>query len=112
MAAAVHSFQNFTSYSHEGQIGIEVLSRTFGDYHFVSVPLGIIGLLSVIKFYTRSSSSLLTLAGFYLLSLIPVVSYGVFVGTALLGMFIGTEFNCFFVSGCCWMYFSIYASRC
>jgi hypothetical protein len=69
---------------------IELFSEKFGDYNFLTVPIGLIGLLSLIRFATKSSSSLLTLTAFYLLSLVPIVSNGVFFGTALFSaLFVG-----------------------
>ena len=71
-----------TLFSLKDQIHLE--SQNFYDYQFLTVPLGLIGLLSVIRYATKSTSSLLTLTAFYILSLIPVVSIGVLLGTVLL----------------------------
>lgn len=68
-------------YSLNDQIHLE--SQSFSDYQFLTVPLGLIGLLSIIRYATKSTSSLLTLCAFYILSLIPVVSIGVLLGTLL-----------------------------
>lgn len=56
--------------------------------HFVTSPLGLIGAFSLIRYATKSSSSLITLTSFYLLSLLPIVPNGVFYGTAFLCMLI------------------------
>ena len=71
-----------TLFNLKDQIHLE--SQNFYDYQFLTVPLGLIGLLSVIRYATKSTSSLLTLTAFYILSLIPVVSIGVLLGTVLL----------------------------
>mmetsp|Transcript_15947 Transcript_15947/g.35289 ORF Transcript_15947/g.35289 Transcript_15947/m.35289 type:complete len:664 (+) Transcript_15947:182-2173(+) len=69
------------------------ISSAFGKYHldpvnvlmhFVTTPLGLIGAVSLLRGYTKSSSVAMTVCSFYLLSLLPAVPNGVFAGTALL----------------------------
>lgn len=52
--------------------------------HLVTTPLGMIGAFSLLHNYTQSSSAGLALAAVYLLSLLPTVPNGVFLGTAAL----------------------------
>lgn len=61
---------SFSSYSQE-------------NYHYLTIPIGLFGILGLLRYTTQSSSSLLTVCFFYLISLIPIVSKGVFVGTAI-----------------------------
>ena len=49
-------------------------------FHFVTTPLGLLGLFGVIRYTTKSSSFLFTLNLFYLLTLLPLVPNGVFFG--------------------------------
>lgn len=71
----------------------ETLSADFGQYHmdpanvflhFVTTPMGLIGALSLIYKYAGSSSFILCVLSVYLLSLLPAVPNGVFVGTVAL----------------------------
>mmetsp|Transcript_30664 Transcript_30664/g.41994 ORF Transcript_30664/g.41994 Transcript_30664/m.41994 type:complete len:320 (+) Transcript_30664:99-1058(+) len=71
----------------------EKMSGDFGRYHenpwnvlihFITTPIGLVGALSLLRYYTRSSSSLLALSSVYLLSLLPIVPNGTFAGTMLL----------------------------
>ena len=57
-------------------------------FHFVTTPLGLLGAFGVIRYTTKSSSFLLTLNCFYLLTLLPLVPNGVFFGTAMLCLLI------------------------
>ena len=57
-------------------------------FHFVTTPLGLMGLFGVIRYTTKSSSFLLSLNCLYLLTLLPLVPNGVFLGTAILCFFI------------------------
>mmetsp|Transcript_9516 Transcript_9516/g.15790 ORF Transcript_9516/g.15790 Transcript_9516/m.15790 type:complete len:732 (+) Transcript_9516:165-2360(+) len=52
--------------------------------HFVTTPLGLIGVFSIMRSYTTSSSMAMFLLSMYLVSLLPALPNGVFVGTALL----------------------------
>jgi uncharacterized membrane protein YGL010W len=52
--------------------------------HFVTTPLGMVGAFSLLHTYTQSSSFGIVLATVYLLTLLPTVPSGVFVGTAVL----------------------------
>jgi hypothetical protein len=52
--------------------------------HFVTTPLGMIGAFSLLHSYTQSSSFAIVLVTTYLLSLLPTVPNGVFIGTAVL----------------------------
>jgi len=52
--------------------------------HFVTTPLGMIGAFSLLYSYTRSSSVAFLITSVYLLSLLPAVPNGVFIGTAFL----------------------------
>lgn len=57
--------------------------------HFLTTPVGLIGVFSLLRGYTKSSSATMAITFFYLLSLLPVVPNGVFYGTALLCATIG-----------------------
>lgn len=79
--------------SEHGFNSFELLGEQFGAYHknptniflhFITTPIGILGALSLLRYATNSCSSLVALSGIYLLSLLPVVPNGVFLGTALL----------------------------
>jgi hypothetical protein len=52
--------------------------------HLVTTPLGMVGAFSLLYSYTQSSSVAIAITFFYLLSLLPAVPNGVFVGTAIL----------------------------
>jgi hypothetical protein len=52
------------------------------NYHYLTIPIGLFGILGLLRYTTQSSTSLLTLCIFYLISLLPIVSKGVLVGTA------------------------------
>jgi uncharacterized membrane protein YGL010W len=52
--------------------------------HFLTTPFGIIGAFSLLRSYTKSSSTTLTITAFYLISLLPILPIGEFVGTLLL----------------------------
>lgn len=69
------------------------MSGDFGRYHenpwnvlihFITTPIGLVGALSLVRYFTRSSSSLLALSSVYLLSLLPIVPNGTFAGTMFL----------------------------
>lgn len=69
------------------------ISHGFGDchldpvnvgLHFVTSPMGMIGLCSLLYSYTKSSSMAIAFTFLYLLSLLPAVPNGVFAGTAIL----------------------------
>eukprot|EP01038_Epipyxis_sp_PR26KG_P009099 gene9099-12270_t len=75
----------------------ELLSNDFGAchqnpinvlLHLFTTPLGLVGAISLLRLYTKSSSAALTIVAFYLLSLLPIVPNGVFAGTAILSGFI------------------------
>jgi uncharacterized membrane protein YGL010W len=51
--------------------------------HFLTTPIGLIGLFSFLHSYTKSSSATMTLTFFYLVSLLPILPIGEFVGTVL-----------------------------
>jgi len=70
--------------------GFTELSAHFGQYHqdptnvflhFVTTPAGLIGVISIMHIVFKSYSSVLCLIAVYLLSLLPTVPNGVFVGT-------------------------------
>ena len=76
--AANATMSNVEEYTH--------LSHEFGKYHkepvnvilhFVTTPLGLVGLVSSIRYMTKSSSTGLALTILYLVSLMPTISYGV-----------------------------------
>lgn len=82
-----------SEYSFEAAVCYEKLSREFEKYHqdpinvalhFVTTPLGVIGAFSLLNKYTKSSSPMLTLTAAYLLSLLPILPSGEFVGTLFL----------------------------
>jgi hypothetical protein len=82
----IESFQSF-----------QLLSSGFEQYHkvplnvilhFITSPLGIIGLLGFIRKLTNSSALLLSLIYLYLTSLIPFLSNGVYFGTLIISIFI------------------------
>lgn len=52
--------------------------------HFVTTPLGVFGFFSLMRSYTKSSSILASTVLVYLLTLLPVLPSGEFVGTALI----------------------------
>lgn len=56
--------------------------------HLLTTPLGLIGFFSLLRSYTKSSSLTMTIASFYLLSLLSVLPIGEWVGTTLLCAFI------------------------
>jgi uncharacterized membrane protein YGL010W len=69
------------------------LSHDFASYHkdpvnvllhLLTSPLGIVGVVSLIRQLTRSSSTAVGITGVYLLSLLPVVPQGIFAGTFVL----------------------------
>lgn len=71
----------------------EQLSSEFAKYHtdplnvlvhFLTTPLGMIGAFSLMRYYTKSSSLAMTVTGLYLISLLPILPSGEFLGTALL----------------------------
>lgn len=51
--------------------------------HFLTTPLAIIGFFGLLKAYTKSSSPALSLLAVYLLTLLPVLPSGEFIGTML-----------------------------
>ena len=53
-------------------------------FHFITTPIGLLGAFGVIRYATKSTSLLLTLNCIYLLTLLPLVPNGVFIGTALM----------------------------
>lgn len=56
--------------------------------HFLTTPFGIIGAFSLLRSYTKSSSTTLTITAFYLISLLPILPIGEFIGTLILCGFI------------------------
>lgn len=56
--------------------------------HFVTTPVGLIGALSLLHRASNSSSAALFLVSIYLLSLLPTVPNGIFVGTLFLSILI------------------------
>lgn len=52
--------------------------------HFVTTPLGVFGFFSMLRSYTKSSSLLASTVLVYLLTLLPVLPSGEFVGTVLI----------------------------
>ena len=52
--------------------------------HFITTPMGMVGAFSLLYSYTQSSSVAIVISVIYLLSLLPAVPNGVFVGTAAL----------------------------
>jgi hypothetical protein len=85
MNHTVLASQAFCSYDH--------ISQEFSKYHtkplnvmlhFLTTPLGILGFFSIIRSYTKSSSAMFTLTSVYLMSLLPVLPSGEFIGTAIL----------------------------
>jgi uncharacterized membrane protein YGL010W len=86
-------FSTENSYSFDPAKHYEELSSTFSNYHsdpvnvalhFLTTPLGMIGLFSLLRSYTKSSSITIAVTFFYLLSLLPILPSGDFYGTALL----------------------------
>ncbi len=71
----------------------ETLSVSFGAYHqnptnvlfhLITTPVGLVGAVGLLHKATNSSSAAMFLVSIYLLSLLPVVPNGVFLGTALM----------------------------
>lgn len=52
--------------------------------HLFTTPLGLIGFFSLVRSYTKSSSVTMTVASFYLLSLLSVLPLGEWIGTTIL----------------------------
>jgi hypothetical protein len=52
--------------------------------HLLTTPIGIVGALSLLRSYTKGSSTAMTIMSIYVLSLLPIVPNGVFVGTVIL----------------------------
>ena len=74
-----------------------VLSSDFSKFHqdptnillhFVTTPLGLIGLFGIIRYYAKSSTPGVLICTAYLLSLIPLISIGAWIGTAIMLGFI------------------------
>jgi uncharacterized membrane protein YGL010W len=53
-------------------------------FHFLTTPIGMIGAFSLLRSYTKSSSATMTLTALYLISLLPVLPSGDFLGTVFL----------------------------
>jgi len=71
----------------------EELSKQFTNYHrdpvnvvlhFLTTPLGLIGSFSLLNSYTKSTSATLLITFCYLLSLLPILPSGDFIGTVIL----------------------------
>ena len=56
--------------------------------HMFTTPLGFIGLLGLLRAFTKGSTASVALCCFYLTILMPMVPMGVFIGTALMCMMI------------------------
>lgn len=67
-----HDFQKF----HQDPINVAL--------HFVTTPLGMIGVFSLLRRYTKSSSTSMFLVTLYLSSLLPILPTGEFIGTVIL----------------------------
>ena len=52
-------------------------------FHLVTTPLGLVGTVSLINAYTKSWSFVVAALCIYLISLLPAVPNGVFIGTSL-----------------------------
>jgi uncharacterized membrane protein YGL010W len=52
-------------------------------FHLVTTPLGLVGTVSLIHAYTKSWSFVVAASCIYLISLLPAVPNGVFIGTSL-----------------------------
>ena len=53
-------------------------------FHFLTTPLGMIGFFSLLRSYTKSSSTSLFITALYLISLLPILPSGEFIGTVFL----------------------------
>ncbi len=71
----------------------ETMSMEFADchkdptnilLHFITTPIGIIGALSLLRNYTKTSSFGAAMFSLYLISLIPILPAGTFYGTVIL----------------------------
>lgn len=69
------------------------LSRAFDKHHqnalniavhMFTTPLGFIGLLGLLRSFTKGSTASVALCCFYLTILMPMVPVGVFIGTAIM----------------------------
>lgn len=95
--SAAQAVSSSSAYNFDAAKYYDKLSYEFGLYHkdpinvalhFLTTPLGLIGAFSLLRSYTKSSSTTLLITFFYLLSLLPVLPTGDFYGTALLCMII------------------------
>ncbi len=74
-----------------------VLCSDFGKFHqnptnillhFITTPLGLIGFFGIIRYVAKSSTPGVIMCTAYLLSLIPLISIGTWIGTAVMLCFI------------------------
>ena len=56
--------------------------------HLITTPIGLLGAVSLVQKYTRGNSAGIFLFFCYLLSLLPALSNGVYIGTFILGFMI------------------------
>ncbi len=70
-----------------------MLSNNFNKYHttdmniflhFITTPLGILGVLSLIRSFSNASTLGVVLSALYMLSLIPLATVGTFTGTGII----------------------------